>query len=84
VIVALVKALQYLLEIKAVRAHWELERDIEHYVTMYEDEINRARNMGDHSRADRVRQQLLRSSGIAVTPPDFAITTRADTHSGDR
>jgi cysteinyl-tRNA synthetase len=84
VIVALVKALQYLLEIKAVRAHWELERDIEHYIARAQEEIIRARNTGDHARADRVRQQLLRSSGIAVTPPDFAITTRADAHGGDR
>jgi hypothetical protein len=80
-IVALIKALQCWLEIKVIRAHWELENDIEYYMRRAEDEIAKARDSGDHGRADCIRQQLLRASGIQLPRrPDFGAPTGADTH----
>lgn len=84
-IVALIKALQCWLEIKAIRAHWELENDIEYYIRRAEDEIAKARDSGDHGRADRIRQQLLRASGIQLPRrPDFDASRGTDTHSDSR
>lgn len=78
---ALIKALQCWLEVKAIRAHWELENDIEYYMRRAEDEIAKARGSGDHGRADRIRQQLLRASGIQLPRrQDFNAPTGADTH----
>jgi hypothetical protein len=73
VIVPLVKALQYLLELRAVRARWDLEREIELYVERIEKLIAEKREAGDHSGADLLRHQLLRSSGVAIPKqPDSA------------
>lgn len=81
----LIRALEHWLSIAAIRARWELERDIEYYVQVCEEDIRRARAAGDDARADRVRHKLLRSSGIILPrQPDFAASARADTPSGDR
>ena len=73
-IVPLVKALQYLLELKAVRARWDLEREIENYVQHVENLIAAKRDAGDHAGADLLRHKLLRSSGVAIPKqPDFAV-----------
>lgn len=82
---SLIRALEHWLCIQAIRARWQLERDIEFYCRCCEDEIRKARASGDDARADRVRHQLLRSSGIVLPrQPDFAAGTGADTPSGGR
>jgi len=74
VIVPLIKAVQYLLELKAVRARWDLEREIELYVDHFEKLIAEKRNAGDHAGADLLRHKLLRSSAIAIPrQPDSAV-----------
>lgn len=84
-ILSLIRALEHWLVIKSIRARWELERDIEYYIQLCEDEIRKARMDGDDARADRVRHKLLRSSGIALPrQPDFAAPTRADAPSEKR
>lgn len=84
-ILALVKTLQALLEIKAIRAHWELERDIDYYIQRLEEEISKARRAGDDARADLLRHRLLRSSGIAIPrAPDFAVERRGSAPSGNK
>lgn len=73
-IVPLVKAVQYLLELKAVRARWDLEREIELYVDHIEKLIAQKRDAGDHAGADLLRHQLLRSSSVAIPKqPDSAV-----------
>ena len=73
-IVSLIKALQYFLELRAVRARWDLERDIENYVHNVENLIAAKRNAGDHAGADLLRHRLLRSSSIAIPKqPDSAV-----------
>lgn len=75
----LVKALQYLLELRAVRARWDLEREIDLYVEHIENLIDEKRLEGDHSGADLLRHKLLRSSSIAIPKqPDFAIEIRGE------
>ena len=82
---SLIRALEHWLFIQAFRARWELERDIEYHVQRCEDEIRRARAAGDDARADRVRHQLLRSSGIILPrQPDPAASTGADAPSDKR
>jgi hypothetical protein len=84
VILSFLRILEHWLSIKSIRARWELERDIERYIQNCEEEIRRLRASGDNVAADRVRHQLLRSSGIALPrQPDFATSTRADAPSGD-
>jgi hypothetical protein len=79
VIVPLVKALQYLLELKAVRARWDLEREIELYVEHIETLIAAKRDAGDHAGADLLRHKLLRSSSIAIPKqPDSAVEIRGE------
>jgi hypothetical protein len=79
VIVPLIKAVQYLLELKAVRARWDLEREIENYVQHVENLIAAKRDAGDHAGADLLRHQLLRSSGVAIPKqPDFATEVRGE------
>ena len=81
----LIRALEYWLSIAAIRAKWELERDIEYYIQVCEEDICKARASGDDARADRVRHKLLRSSGIVIPrQPDFATSAGADTPSGNR
>lgn len=82
---SLIRALEHWLSIAAIRAKWQLERDIEFYCQSCEDEIRKARAAGDDARADRVRHQLLRSSGIALPKqPDFAASAGGDTPSDKR
>lgn len=77
---SLVKIFQYWLEIQAVRARWNLERDIEKYVQSVETEINEARKNGDHARADNLRHKLLRSSGVHLpSRPSAAPAPGTDT-----
>jgi len=79
VIVPLIKAVQYLLELKAVRARWDLEREIENYVQHVENLIAAKRDAGDHAGADLLRHQLLRSSSITIPrQPDFAVEIRGE------
>lgn len=78
-IVSLIKALQYFLELKAVRARWDLERDIENYVHNVENLIAAKRDAGDHAGADLLRHQLLRSSSVAIPrQPDSATEIRGE------
>lgn len=78
-IVPLVKALQYLLELRAVRARWDLEREIDLYVEHLETLIAEKRDVGDDAGADLLRHKLLRSSGIAIPKqPDTAVEIRGE------
>lgn len=78
-IVPLIKVLQYLLEIRAVRARWDLEREIELYVEHLEELIAEKRNAGDHAGADLLRHRLLRSSSVAIPKqPDSATEIRGE------
>ena len=78
-IVPLIKAVQYLLELKAVRARWDLEREIENYVQHIENLIAAKRDAGDHAGADLLRHQLLRSSSIAIPKqPDSTVEIRGE------
>lgn len=54
------------LQIKLIRAHWELSRDIESYCELMENGILAARQRGDDAAADRMRARLARASGIVV------------------
>ena len=65
-LLALLQALKYWLEIQATRAKWQLERDIETYVATIEKDILESRACGDDARADRLLQHLARSSAIAL------------------
>jgi len=65
-LLALLQALKYWLEIQATRAKWQLERDIETYVAAIEKDILESRACGDDARADRLVQHLARSSAIAL------------------
>lgn len=81
-IVPLVKALQYLLELRAVRARWDLEREIDLYVEHIENLIDEKRIEGDHAGADLLRHKLLRSSSIAIPKqPDSAVEVRGEVRS---
>ena len=65
-LLALLQALKYWLEIQATRAKWQLERDIENYVAVIEKDILESRARGDDARADRLLQHLARSSAITL------------------
>lgn len=78
-IVPLVKALQYLLELRAVRARWDLEREIDLYVEHIQTLIDEKRIEGDHAGADLLRHKLLRSSAIAIPrQPDSPVEIRGE------
>jgi len=82
-ILGLVKCLQYLLELKAIRARWNLEREIELYIERIEKLIDEKRIKGDHAGADLLRHQLLRSSSIAIPrQPDSAVEIRGEVRGG--
>lgn len=84
-IVPLIKALQYLLELRAVRARWDLEREIELYVEHLETLIAEKRDAGDHAGADLLRHKLLRSSSIALPKqPDSAVEIRGEVRGAGR
>jgi hypothetical protein len=66
-LLSLLKSLEAFLNIKSVRAKWELERDIESYCDEVQNQILRARSAGDDARADILHQRLLSSSGLSVS-----------------
>ena len=62
----ILQSLSKWLEIKAIRAHWDLSRDIEDSCDRYENEILRARRDGNDALADRLRSRFSRAAGIVV------------------
>lgn len=69
-ILSILRSLELYLAIKVKRASWELERDIGSYCDEVEDQIEKARESGTFHGdrlADKLRDRLLRSSGIAVS-----------------
>lgn len=69
-VLSLLKILESYLSIRAIRARWELERDIERYCDDLEDQIEKARQSGTVAGdrlADKLHDRLLRSSGIEVS-----------------
>jgi len=66
-LLSLLKIAESYLSIKAIRAKWELERDIETYCDEVQNQILKARADGDDARADVLHQRLLSSSGIDVS-----------------
>ncbi|MEI6715994.1 MAG: hypothetical protein WCO60_19765 [Verrucomicrobiota bacterium] len=62
----LAAALRYWLSIKAVRARWELQRDIASNADEYEDAIFAARSSGEHDRADVLLRRLTRNAGFST------------------
>ena len=82
-LLSLLKLAEAYLGIKAVRAKWELERDIENYCDEVQNAILKARAAGDDARADILHQRLLSSSGISVsTQRDIEAGSGPDVHSG--
>jgi len=83
-LLALLQALKFWLEIQAIRAKWTLERDIENYVAKVEAELVEARAVGNDGLADRLRASLARSSGVALPAApsgDSAVGARTDSPS---
>jgi hypothetical protein len=81
-LLSLLKLAESYLGIKAVRAKWELERDIEKYCDEVQNEILKARVAGDDARADILRQRLISSSGISVsTQRNIEAGSGPDVHS---
>ena len=81
----ILQSLSKWLEIKAVRAHWDLTREIENYCDATENSMLDARNGGNDARADRLRARLARSSGLAVPSlGDPETHTRADVPSAGK
>lgn len=69
-LLSLLKILESYLSIRAIRAKWDLERDIERYCDDLEDQIEKARQSGTvagDQLADRLHDRLLRSSSIEVS-----------------
>ena len=69
-VLSLLRILESYLSIQATRAKWELERDIAKHCDELEDRIETARQAGTvagDNLADRLRDRLLRSSGIEVS-----------------
>lgn len=66
-LLSLLKSLEAFLNIKSVRAKWELERDIANYCDDVQNQILKARSAGDDARADLLHQRLLSSSGLSVS-----------------
>ncbi len=77
---SILRILESYLSIRAARAKWELERDIESYCDNVQNQIIEARERGDDARADVLRERLTSSSGIAPTRRDFEAVPRADVH----
>ena len=69
-VLSLLKILESYLSIRATRARWDLERDIERHCDDLEDQIEKARRAGTvagDQLADKLHDRLLRSSGIEVS-----------------
>ena len=69
-VLSLLKILESYLSIRATRARWDLERDIERHCDDLEDQIDNARRAGTvagDQLADKLHDRLLRSSGIEVS-----------------
>ena len=62
----ILQSLSKWLEIKAIRAHWDLTREIETYCDETENAIIKARNDGNDALADRLRSRFARASGLAI------------------
>ena len=62
----ILQSLSKWLEIKAIRAHWDLSREIERYCETTENAIIEARAAGNDAVADRLRSRLSSAAGIAV------------------
>lgn len=83
-LLSLLKSLEAFLNIKSIRAKWELERDISNYCDDVQNQILKARSAGDDARADVMHQRFLSSSGLIVSPRrDIETGTGSDVH-GDR
>jgi hypothetical protein len=81
-LLSLLKLAESYLSIKAIRAKWELERDIENYCDDVQNEILKARAAGDDARADILHQRLLSSSGLSVsTQRDIEAVPGPNVHS---
>ena len=69
-VLSLLRILESYLSIRATRARWDLERDIERHCDDLEDQIEKARCAGTvagDQLADKLHDRLLRSSGIEVS-----------------
>ena len=78
-LLSLLRTVEAYFGIKAVRAKWELERDIENYCDGVQNEILKARAAGDDIRADILHERLLSSSGLSVASQrDIEIASRSD------
>lgn len=62
----ILQSLSKWLELKVVRSHWDLTREIEAYCDATENAILEARHVGNDALADRLRSRLARSSSLAV------------------
>jgi hypothetical protein len=81
-LLSILKCLEAFLSIKATRAKWELERDIENYCDAVQNQILEARSAGDDARADILHQRLLSSSGLSVSSQrDIEAKGGTDVHS---
>jgi hypothetical protein len=58
-------ALELWLRVKAVRARWDLQTDIAKSQDALEDAIAACRAVGQHERADVMRQRFARQQGFA-------------------
>jgi hypothetical protein len=74
----ILQSLSKWLEIKVVRAHWDLMREIETYSDAIENAILEARAANNDALADRLRARLARSAGVAV-PSLGSVATDART-----
>ena len=84
-LLSLLKLAESYLAIKAIRAKWELERDIENHCDEVQNEILKARAAGDDARADILHQRLLSSSGISVSAQrNIEAVPGADVHSSGK
>lgn len=80
-LLSLLKSLEAFLNIKSVRAKWELERDIANYCDDVQNQILKARSAGDDARADLLHQRLLSSSGLSVSSQrDIEAVPGTDVH----
>jgi hypothetical protein len=65
-LLSLLKLLEGYYSLKNLRARWELERDIQDYCDDIQNQILKARAIGDDARADVLHERFLSSSGLAI------------------